>query len=253
MSLQIYVLYPWLLTDLSFRRRVALTQFVAEHPDLEEQRRRIDASPNLFQIGRADVRRAVHDLDEASLEIVEHGGHRLLARIDRILPVEPARRQQIVRPRLLGRDIAPIGCVNDVDEQPFRSIEMVRDRRQQDAVRDFGRWRASRRLRRCRYRRRCRLPFPYAPATNAATTIVAATAAHARRSLRIHGVHHGAFCSGSLWRMRCHTSRPYCSPRAGASGVAIMASVAAISLYVVAHAVHVPRWASMSSRRRASP
>ncbi|PYQ81442.1 MAG: hypothetical protein DMG01_03950 [Acidobacteria bacterium] len=90
------------------------------------------------------------------------------------------------------------------------------------------------------------------PATNAAT-IVAATAAHARRSLRIHGVHHGAFCSGSLWRMRCHTSRPYCSPRAGASGVAIMASVAAISLYVVAHAAHVPRWASMSSRRRASP
>ena len=59
-----------------------------------------------FEIRRADPRRAVHDFEQAAFEVVEHRGHRLLAGLQGVLPIQPAGRQQIVRPALRARDVA---------------------------------------------------------------------------------------------------------------------------------------------------
>jgi hypothetical protein len=112
---------------------LALPELVAHHPHFEEQRRRIDAPADLFEVRRADARRAVHDFEEAALELVEHAGDRALAGVERVLTVETAGVEQVAGPALLGRDVAA-RRVHDVGEHALGAIEMVGDRREQDLV-----------------------------------------------------------------------------------------------------------------------
>src|SRR5690349_15369764 len=65
-----------------------LAQFVAHDPYFEEQRRRVDAAPDVLEIRRGDLRRAVHDFEQAPLELVEHARHRSFAGVDGVLAIE---------------------------------------------------------------------------------------------------------------------------------------------------------------------
>src|SRR5438270_9393181 len=49
-----------------------LPQLVAHDANFEEERRRVDATADGVEIGRADARRTVDDVEQAALELVEH-------------------------------------------------------------------------------------------------------------------------------------------------------------------------------------
>src|SRR5262245_51939193 len=56
-------------------RGFPIPELVAHHPHFEEECRRIDAPADLFEIRRADARRAMHDFNQAAFKIIEHRGH----------------------------------------------------------------------------------------------------------------------------------------------------------------------------------
>src|SRR6478672_3217505 len=113
---------------------LAIPELVAHHTNFEEERRRIDPPADLFQIRRADPRRAVHDFEQAAFEVIEHRGHRLLACLDGILAIETAGGQQIVGPALRGRDVAAIRRVHDVPQHALGSIEVIGNRGQENPL-----------------------------------------------------------------------------------------------------------------------
>ena len=86
------------------------------------------------------MRWAVDDFEQVPLELVQHAGDRLFAGVDRFLPIETAGRDEVLGPALLRGDVAAVGRVHDVGENPLRSIEMFGDRRQQNALAAVARW-----------------------------------------------------------------------------------------------------------------
>src|SRR5262245_59757750 len=113
---------------------LALPQLVAEHTHFEKKRRGVDAAPDFLEIGRRRARRRVDDFQKAAFELVEHGGHRMLAGIRCILTVEAAGDDQILGPALFRRDVLAGGRVHDVGEYSLGAIEVVGHRCQQDSL-----------------------------------------------------------------------------------------------------------------------
>src|ERR1043166_6001245 len=118
-------------------RLLALPQLVAEHADLEEQRRRVDAAPGFIEPCRSRARWRVDDLEQIAFELVEHDCDRVLAGVDRVLPVETVGGDEIFGPALFGRDVAAGRRVNDVGKHAFRPIEMIGDGREQNPIAAF--------------------------------------------------------------------------------------------------------------------
>ena len=82
-----------------------LPHFRRNHPYLEQQSLGLDAAAHLIQIVLRQRRRAGRDVDEHALQLIEHGSHRRVAGLQRGLPIQPIGRDQLLRARLLGRDV----------------------------------------------------------------------------------------------------------------------------------------------------
>src|SRR5207237_6550171 len=95
-----------------------LPQLVAHHVNFEEQRRGIDAAPDVVEIRRADRRRTMDDVEQAALELVEDARDRPLAGVHGVLAIETARLQEVVRTFLFRRDVAQRG-VDDIGAHAF--------------------------------------------------------------------------------------------------------------------------------------
>ena len=76
----------------------------------------MDTAPNLLEIGCARSARGCARFRAGCARIVGYARYGIFTGVHRILPIEAVRRQQVVRPFLLARDVAAIRGVHDLGQ-----------------------------------------------------------------------------------------------------------------------------------------
>ena len=117
-----------------------LLQFLADHPNFEQNSARFDFLADGFELLRGNFIRAVRHVEEHALEIIEHAGEAGVAFLQGGLAIEAVFLEQIFRAALFGGDVdlflrrvAGRG-VRKLDEHPLGMAEVFADGHDEDAL-----------------------------------------------------------------------------------------------------------------------
>src|SRR5260370_16592306 len=93
----------WLCRGVA--RFAALLQFLADHPDFEEEAARFDALANTFQLRRGYLLRTVRDVEKNALKLIQYTAERGISLFHSGLAIAPIFLHQAFAPTLLPRDL----------------------------------------------------------------------------------------------------------------------------------------------------
>jgi hypothetical protein len=109
------------------RGLLPLPHFRRNHPHLEQQSLRFDAAPDHVEVLLRQGRRAGRDVDEHAFQLVEYRCDGRIAGGRSGLPIQPVGREQLLRARLLRRDVDATGALraHQLHQHHLRSIEVI--------------------------------------------------------------------------------------------------------------------------------